>query len=127
MSRFDNKSENTWEYEVEDLIYPEILIRAVNKILNKKGYTQLKVQATITKKNQPTFQKDAILPFITTQVKDVNLDKEELNFEELGLKKYLCTSACSLLVKVKEKELDELNKKYKEVTTYLKKISEPFQ
>lgn len=124
VSRFDSKSQNTWEYEVEDLIYPEILIRAVNKILHKKGYTQLKVQATITKKKQPSFQKDAILPFITAQVKDANLSKEELNFEELGLKKYLCTTACSLLIK--EKELDKLNNKYKEVPSYLKRISQPF-
>ncbi|PIQ80344.1 MAG: hypothetical protein COV79_00950 [Parcubacteria group bacterium CG11_big_fil_rev_8_21_14_0_20_41_14] len=124
VSRFDNKSNITWQYEIEDLIYPEILIRAVNKILHKKGYSQLKVQAIIKKKNQPSFQKDAILPFITAQVKDINQDKGELNFEELGLKKYLCTTTCALLMK--EKELEKLNKKYKEIYNYLVGIAQPF-
>lgn len=124
VSRFDGKSNAQWQYEVEDLIYPEIMIHAVNKILKKKSYAQLKVQETIKKKNQTSFQKDAILPFITAQVKDVNQDKEELNFEELGLKKYLCTTVCTLLAK--EKKLDNLNKKYKNVLVYLKRIAQPF-
>ena len=124
VSRFDNKSNSAWQYEIEDLIYPEILIRAVNKILHKRSYSQLKVQAVIKKKNQPSFQKDAILPFITAQVKDINQDKQELNFEELGLKKYLCTTTCALLMK--EKELEKLNKKYKEISNYLKRIAQPF-
>lgn len=124
IERFDGKSNATWEYDVEDLIYPEILIKSVNKILQKRNYSILKVKETVTKKNQPSYQKDSILSFITAQVKEVNQDKEELDFESPSLKIFLCTTTCSLLSQTKD--IANLNKKYPEILKYLKQISVEF-
>lgn len=124
MQRFDNQTNNSWEYEIEDFIYPDILFKGVNKILAKKKYAVLKINSLLKKKAQASFQKDSVLKFITNEIKNENQDKQELNFEEIELKKYLCTVVCEILSR--EKDIDGLNKKYPKIREYLNKITTPF-
>jgi len=121
IQRFDKNNQASLEYEVEDFIYPEILLKGVNKILGKKGYDVLDISKTINKKNQAGFIKDNILKFITNEVKNVNPAKVEMNFEAIELKKFLCHTVCELLRK--EKNLAKMNLKYPEIRNYLKILS----
>lgn len=118
LPRVDGKRDRTFDYEMEDFIYPELVFESINKILKKKGYQKVIFKAS--KRFSPAYDKGCILRYINEEVKHKNPSLSQLNFETEGMKNYLCTLVCELIEK---KGIDStLDTTYPEVKTYLMKI-----
>lgn len=119
VSRCDGLKEKKWNYEMEDLIYTDIVLEATNRILKRRNY-RIITKRDINKRWQPAYVGTGILKFITDIISNNNADKEPLNFETQGLKIYLSKEICALLGQVSS--VDELNTKYPEVKQFIEKV-----
>ncbi|MDP8258203.1 MAG: AAA family ATPase [Candidatus Aadella gelida] len=108
-----------YNHEIEDLIYPEILLGAVNEILKKKKYQTIDAKKLIQKKKQKGYLKENILRFITNEVTTQNPQEDKLDFETEALKKWLCKITC---IKITYKRCEKLKNKYPEVKEFLDSI-----
>lgn len=111
--RFDGESFN--DIEIEDLIYPELLFDAVNKILRKKGYSTIKREDR-NKRTSTAYNKKPILDFVTEFSRLNNEHKEGLDFTSHGMKLYLCKLICD---SIKEKGLNDQDKHFPKVKDFL--------
>lgn len=118
---FNRKTGQGFNHEIEDFIYPDLLLESINQILTKKGYAQLNISSVIMKKQQRSFLKSSILSFITNEVSNTNPTKDQLDLESEPMKVWLCKLVC-LNIKNKNKKL--LNKTYPEVLNFLECITE---
>lgn len=115
--RFDNSNHN--DIELEDFVYPELIYKAVNKLLRKQKYSQIK-KSDQRKRTLAAYDRKPILDFLTEITRSNNEDKREINFNDLGMKLYLSKTICSLIEK---SDLDELNKAYPAINEFLRKIT----
>ena len=118
--RFDGMKDKDYDYEIEDLIYPDILKEVANKFLKNKGYrqisdTQLK---TIT---HTANDKNCILKKFTDFTRTNNTNKSQLNFEEEGIKRYISKLACEY---IKSIDIGGLDSQYPKVKQFIKEIIE---
>jgi predicted ATP-dependent endonuclease of OLD family len=118
--RCDNRTEKNWDYEVEDYIYSDILFDAVNKILRKKGYSII-TKANRSNRFTKSYESMNVLKYINQIIQLNNTDKQPLNFEDIGLKRYLCTEVCSILSK-NGLALEENNNSQPQVLVFLKEL-----
>lgn len=119
ISRFDGNGGIGYDYEIEDFIYPEVLIKSVNDILTQKSYDCLTTNETIQKKSQRAYIKMSVLRFINNEVTALNATKDPIDFESVPIKKWLCKIVCR---NMKQEKSDELNRNYPAVFSYLKEI-----
>lgn len=76
---------NRNNHEIEDLIYPEIICHLVNKILNKKKFTQISSDAVRKKISQPSFSSNGILNLIENEKNEKNLENgDKISFISSG-------------------------------------------
>lgn len=113
--RFDNNNHN--EIELEDFVYPELIYKAVNKLLRKQKYLQIKKKDQ-RKRTLAAYDRKPILDFLTEITRSNNEDKREINFNDLGMKLFLSKTICSLIEKTDIKDLDT---SYPHIKEYLKK------
>ena len=122
MPRCDGAKDNSFDYEIEDFIYPEFIVKAVNKFLNKKHYNKVK-KVDLSKRFLESYNKENILKFITEIVKHNNPDKGALNFEDLSIKKFISHSCCQVIGNLKNEEFEQINNKYPSVREFIKEIT----
>lgn len=115
--RYDNI--NNDDIELEDFIYPELIFNAVNKLLRKEKYSQIK-KADRAKRTLPAYDKKPILVFITEMCRSNNEDKKEINFDSLNMKLFLSRSICS---EIENKDMSSYSDEFPEVKKYLDKMS----
>jgi len=115
--RYDNNNYN--EIELEDFIYPELIFNAVNKLLRKEKYSQIK-KADKRKRTLPAYDKKPILDFITEICRANNEDKKEINFNSLNMKLFLSKTICK---EIDKSDINVYNNNYPEVKKFLKKIA----
>jgi AAA15 family ATPase/GTPase len=120
--RFDNLNDKQADYEVEDFVYPEIVVDAVNTILKRKNYQKLVKKDVLVKRGQPSFVKDHVLKILTNEVKNLNPTLAALNFEDLSLKIWICKEACS---KIDNANVLKSDKQYPEVRVFLEMLANP--
>jgi hypothetical protein len=96
VKRSDGIYNASYEFEFEDLIFPEIIFEAANKILRKKSYRTISKRDQ-DKRAQPAYQNIGILKFITQISSHNNSDKSQVNFESQGMKLFLSKEASKLL------------------------------
>ena len=92
--RFDGLSDEKANYEMEDFIYPDIIVESVNKILWRQKYKKIPKVSFLKKRNRPSFLKDNLLKILTNEVKGINENQQPLDFETEALKLWLCKVAC---------------------------------
>ena len=120
IARVDGKDKNSYEYEIEDFIYPELLIEEVNIYLKRKGYKVLKKSFEANRFSK-SYENMNILKIITENVKTLNPDKDPLDFETDGMKKILCENVCRN-IEQNSKIIEEQDMKYPRVKEYIKNI-----
>jgi len=118
VKRLDGFENGRIDYEIEDLIYKEIIFEATNKILRKKQYKTLG-KSEFEKRDQQAFREKNILKFLTEMVAQKNSDKDVINFESQSMKLWLCTEACKLIEN--NYKADELIEKYPIVRDFIAK------
>lgn len=109
ITRFDGKQYN--DIEIEDLIPTEVIFTAVNKILRKHKFSQVKV-VDRNKRNLPVYHKKPILEFITEMVRQSNTDKHPLPFDTLEMKLKLSVLICKAIAN-DDRTQTEINNKPK--------------
>lgn len=119
IARFDANTGADYEHEIEDFIYPDVVLKAANDILTKKGYTSLDIRQTINKKKQKAYYKASILKFITNEVAALNPTKEPIDFKGESMKIWLSVIAC---LRMKNEKLKSLNAKYPQVASFLREL-----
>lgn len=119
VKRFDDLIDSNCDYEVEDFLYPEIVIDAVNIILQNKSYSQLDKDTFLTMRSEVAYKKDPILKVFTNIVQLQNTDKQSLNFESIELKLWISRLICQ---NINGSYILELDKKYSTVRNYLQEI-----
>ncbi len=112
-----NKSEE-YDYEIEDFIYPEMILEAANDFLKRKNYNSISKEE-IKKRFQSAYDKACILNFFTQIARIKNPDKKGINFENEGIKKYLCKRSCENITKSK---LNKIDSKYPQVREFLSNL-----
>ncbi|MBW5448632.1 AAA family ATPase [Cohnella sp. CFH 77786] len=117
ISRFDGKHNQNWDYEMEDMLYPELIFDAANKFLRKKKYKSL-VAKQKAKRAKTSYENIEILRFINETHKDINPDQKPLDFENEGAKKYICNEVCIAIDNDPGKVL-ALSSSYPEVKNFL--------
>lgn len=124
--RYDGVKETTYEYTVEDFIYPELILNEVNKWLKSvKEYKEIPY-SKFTQRNDIAYDKISILKFLSEKCNDLNSDKERINLSSNdGLKKIMCQKIIQRIIKTQIH--DGLHEKYPEVKLFIKKISEYFE
>ncbi|MBD8019123.1 ATP-dependent nuclease [Kaistella pullorum] len=118
--RYDGGTHN--DIELEDFIYPELLFKAVGKLLRKEKFNQIKA-ADRRKRTFPAYDRKPVLDFITEMCRANNEDKAEINFNNLGMKLFLSKTVCNEIDKT---DLKELNTLYPNVKVFLKQIATTF-
>ncbi|WP_022846799.1 AAA family ATPase [Desulfurobacterium sp. TC5-1] len=116
--RCDGDKSIEYDYEIEDFIYPEIMLEAVNDFLKRRNYKAIS-KTELKKRFQSAYDKTCILNFFTQIAKAKNSDKEEINFEDEGIKKYLCKKSCENITKSK---LEEFDSEYHQVREFLRNL-----
>lgn len=117
---FINKTGLDYDHEIEDFVYPEVLIQSVNFILTKKGYNNIGITETIEKKSKKGFVKSSILNFITNEVSNINPEKEQIDFNSENIKIWLCKIVC---LDLKKETCEIYNKLYPTILDYLNKLT----
>lgn len=120
IERYKKLEDTTCDYEIEDFIYPEIIRKAANSFLSKKGYKKIK-KNTFNQRESVAFKKNCVLSFLTQITKTNNVDKQEINFEDAngGVKKIICEKACK---HINTQDIAEYDSKYPEVKEFIKSI-----
>ncbi|WP_158212316.1 ATP-dependent nuclease [Natranaerobius trueperi] len=121
VKRCDNDHQDNWEYEIEDLVYSDLIFEATTQILrNKDYYGLLKHQ----RKNRfaASYKRINILKYITQIVPQRNTHKEILDFESQGLKYYLCERTTSLINSLDSERKEDLNNKQPIVKEFVKEL-----
>ncbi|MGG2197541.1 ATP-dependent nuclease [Paenibacillus validus] len=94
--RYDGNHKDTWNYEMEDMLYPDLIFDAANKFLRKKKYRTMTFKHR-QRRSKTSYNNIEILGFINEVHKDVNPDEMPLDFENEGVKKYICNEVCSII------------------------------
>jgi predicted ATP-dependent endonuclease of OLD family len=116
VKRSDGIENSSFEFEFEDLIFPEIIFEAANKILRKKRY-KIIGKRDQEKKGQQAYKNMGVLRFISQITLQNNPDKTPVNFESQGMKLFLSKEASKLL---KNKYLhEELTNRYPVVSEFI--------
>ena len=121
----ENSKINSRNNEIEDFIYPEIIIDLVNQVLQKKTLKKIPSAAIETKISQAAFKNSGILNLIENEKNNMNPEEgANINIQTISVKnnvaKFFKIEGNAKLIK-----LIELNdKKYPEVRGYIKKLFE---
>lgn len=94
---FDEKSKVDWE--IEDLLPPEIMIKAINEVLKKNQYKQISAQQ-IKNRTKTAYKDKQILKYAEECVTSNNPTKEPFNLDCEGRKKEICHKFCELAIKI---------------------------
>lgn len=120
IERHKKLEDKTCDYEIEDFIYPEIIRKAANSFLSKKGYNIIK-KTTFNQREAEAFKKNCVLSFLSQVTKTNNVDKKEINFEDAngGVKKIICEKACK---HISTQDIAEYDNKYPAVKEFIKSM-----
>lgn len=118
--RYDGQSYN--DFELEDFIYPELLFKAVNKLLRKEKYSQLRA-ADKKKRTLLAYNRKPVLQFLTEMCRANNEDKREIDFNNLSMKLFLSKTVCS---EIEKNGIKSYNTEHPDVKIYLREISTAF-
>ena len=117
--RFDwyKKENEKYDYEIEDFIFPELIIEATNIFLKSQSYNTLQ-KKDFSNRTMLAYDKKCILNFLSENVKTLNPQKKALNFEDTngGFKKIICNNFLKVISK---KDISELDIKYPEIKKFL--------
>lgn len=108
---------NRTNSEIEDLIYPDLILKAANKILKKRGYKQIPI-SSLRQRTSPAYNEKVMLVFLTEKATQENSDKHPIDFEKEEVKLELCSLVC----KTKEEDFINSDIKYPEVKIFLKSL-----
>ena len=110
--------------QIEDLIYPEIILELTNKILsNKKGFRKIKDKDFFSKIANTSLRFNGVLEILDNLKNEVNPDKGlEISIKDLSIK-----GGISNLFSIKGntemiKKIQELDSKYPEVKNFLTEL-----
>lgn len=121
----ENLKENGKNNEVEDFVYPEIVVELANKVLAKKSLKKIQASVVETKISQAAFKKSGILTLMENEKNEKNPeDGVNINILSENVKnsmaKFFSIEGNTKLIK-----LIELNdKKYPQVRIYTQKLFE---
>lgn len=90
----DDPSANSGDWEIEDLIPPDIFIDCVNKIIKSEGYSPI-TQAQKTNRSLPGHIGKQILKYIEECCTQNNSAKTPLLLDNEGRKKQICLKFCA--------------------------------
>ncbi len=111
---FDAKA----DFEIEDLICPDIIAKSLNIFLRKKDYNHLHTNV-IKQRFSTAYSQLCMLAFISEQVRMQNSDKVSLPVESEGLKNIICENAIKIL---KRKNLDSYDRQYPSVKQFITEV-----
>ena len=118
INRFDGKKDYGFNYEIEDLIYPDILREVANKFLKNKGYRKISL-AQLNTITSAANDKNCILKNFTDFTRTNNPRKNPLNLEGERIKLSISKLACE---HIKSIDIGPLDSKYPEVKKFIERI-----
>jgi predicted ATP-dependent endonuclease of OLD family len=121
VDRCDGKIFTQWDYEIEDLIYTQLIFDAVNTILRRKQYSIIRSRERSVRFNRAN-EDTPILKYISQSTRAANQNSSPLNFEDTALKIFLCTQICSKLGTVSEQQLTEWDQNQPHVKTFVTQL-----
>lgn len=119
ISRFDGEKDDTYDNEIEDLIYPDIINKTMNKIIANKGYAKI-TQKKLKERTRNAYDKNCVLKFFTDITKISNSKKPPIEFESESIKKYMCIEACKLIA---SSNIESINRVYPHVKKFIEEIA----
>ena len=100
IGRCDGRNDPNYDYEIEDLLCPKLIIVALNTFLRKQSYKPLSVSKSfINTRFAAAYNGKCILAYLTEQLKAINITKPELPIDDDGIKKMICANVCKILGK----------------------------
>jgi predicted ATP-dependent endonuclease of OLD family len=109
--------------EIEDLIYPEIIVENFNKILKKKGFTEIKKAEFDKKYNKASFKFQGIVKILDDLKNEFNPDTgHKISMGEdikNGIAGLFNIAANNKTIK----RIEELDKKYPKVREFIKSLT----
>ena len=111
--------------EIEDFIYPEIIVELVNKILQKKSMTKIGSRQIAEKISKPAFRNSGILQLIDNEKNEKNQETgHTISMSSENVKKSMSNlfniEGSAKFIKL----IEEGNLQYPEVKEYVKKLCE---
>jgi len=121
----ENNRDNARNNEIEDFIYPEIIVELVNKVLAKKSLKKIVSSKIETKISQTAFKNSGILTLIENEKNEKNPEQGAIiNISSESVKnnmaKFFSIEGNSKLITL----LEQNDQKYPEVRAYVKKLFE---
>ncbi len=119
IKRFDNNRDSKCLFEIEDFIYPDVIIDAANQILRQK---RQKIITKLQRENRTkeVYNKKRILEFLDEMARHNNPESEVVSFTG-GLKKLLCRNACEM-IRTEKFDLNEADQEHPSVRKNLKNL-----
>lgn len=121
IQRCDGDLADDLDYEIEDLIFPDIIREAANKFLKKRGYRILR-KNDLKDRFKKAYNRKGILNFFTDRTKLNNPSEQAMNFEDnnSGLKHIICEKSFKF---ISDKENLALDTKYPTIRKYIESLS----
>lgn len=92
---YDDKCKADWE--IEDLLPPEIIIDAINQVLKKNKYKLINAQQ-IKNRTEIAYKDKQILKYAEECIRTNNPSKDEFLVDNEGRKKEICKKFCELAI-----------------------------
>jgi predicted ATP-dependent endonuclease of OLD family len=92
----DPNKPNPKEWEIEDFLPPDLVIKSINIILKNEGYKLISQKQQNDRKQIANIDK-GILRYAKECVDSNNPDKESLPIDNEGIKKQICMKICEIL------------------------------
>lgn len=120
--RCDGVKESTYEYEIEDFMYPDLIRVATNKLLKIKGYKQIK-KSDLSKRFSLSYTKENILKVFAEITKHNNPDKNALNIDGIEIKKYISYTCVGAINRMDDETFKSLSAEYPTIKYFIEKIA----
>ncbi len=98
---YDDKCKSDWE--IEDLLPPEIIINAINQVLKKNKYKIINSQQ-IKNRFEIAYKNKQILKYAEECIRTNNPSKEAFLVDNEGRKKEICQKFCELAFEIDSKQ-----------------------
>ena len=91
------------DWEIEDLLPPEIIIDAINQVLKKNKYKPINAQQT-KNRTEIAYKDKQILKYAEECIRTNNPSKDEFLVDNEGRKKEICKKFCELAFEIDSKQ-----------------------
>jgi ABC-type transport system involved in cytochrome c biogenesis ATPase subunit len=122
--RADGRTGATLDFEIEDWVYPDLMLKGINAILKRKGYKKL-LESNWNQRIQKSYINQHVLAFAKQAIQSRNPELDPIDCEAMWFKLSLKQEICPMLLALTDREVADLNARYPATRALLDQLTAP--